>query len=299
MPEYILPEWIYVPELESSIKGVDNLEDFLNNNSILLSVLNHIHEGISILSPTLDVLFVNSYMQYWYPQCNNQKKHKCYFLYQNSKITCSDCPALICLKTGTPSTNTVFYSKGEDVTGKMSVHATPLFNSNGEIKLILEFVQNITSLEQTKSYVEDLRSEVALLEQQNKLLIGSLTMREKQYQYLEDTILENMEQSVRPALNYLKKKVNEKDFNLVSFIIEQSICSITQKKKSTIFELTSRELQVATLIKDGYSSKQIADKLYITKKSVDFHRSNIRKKMGLDAKENLQIYLEMKLKECK
>ena len=49
-------------------------------------------------------------------------------------------------------------------------------------------------------------------------------------------------------------------------------------------DLTHTEQEVALFILQGLSSKEIADRLFISKKSVDFHRHNIRKKLGLVGK---------------
>jgi len=58
------------------------------------------------------------------------------------------------------------------------------------------------------------------------------------------------------------------------------------------FNLTPREIQVATLVKEGRNSGQIADILNISKGAVDFHRNNIRKKLGINkAKVNLRSFL--------
>lgn len=56
--------------------------------------------------------------------------------------------------------------------------------------------------------------------------------------------------------------------------------------------LTPREIQVARLIGRGESSKHIADSLYVSKACVDFHRHNIRQKLGLvGSGVNLASYL--------
>ena len=35
MSEHLLPEWIFVPELEESIVEAETLEDFLSSNTVL------------------------------------------------------------------------------------------------------------------------------------------------------------------------------------------------------------------------------------------------------------------------
>ena len=45
-------------------------------------------------------------------------------------------------------------------------------------------------------------------------------------------------------------------------------------------ELTTRELEVLKLIRDGYRNKQIADKLSISENMVNFHIKNLVDKLG-------------------
>ena len=46
-------------------------------------------------------------------------------------------------------------------------------------------------------------------------------------------------------------------------------------------ELTSRETEVLRLIAEGHSTKQIAEKLFLSPRTVDFHRANICQKLDL------------------
>lgn len=49
-----------------------------------------------------------------------------------------------------------------------------------------------------------------------------------------------------------------------------------------INQLTKRELEIVNLIKDGHSSKEIADKLFISKRTVEVHRYNIFRKLDVN-----------------
>jgi DNA-binding NarL/FixJ family response regulator len=57
-------------------------------------------------------------------------------------------------------------------------------------------------------------------------------------------------------------------------------------------KLSPREFEICTLVKNGLSSKEIAQLLHVSVLTVERHRHNIRKKLGL-AKEklNLQTFL--------
>ena len=57
--------------------------------------------------------------------------------------------------------------------------------------------------------------------------------------------------------------------------------------------LTPREIEICNMIKNNLSSKEIAELLFISVKSVEWHRYNIRRKFGiLNQKINLTIFLK-------
>jgi len=46
-----------------------------------------------------------------------------------------------------------------------------------------------------------------------------------------------------------------------------------------VVKLTKREIEVLTLVIEGRSSKEVADKLFVSKRTVDFHLANIYEKL--------------------
>lgn len=52
-----------------------------------------------------------------------------------------------------------------------------------------------------------------------------------------------------------------------------------EKKKSESVQLTKRELEILNDISDGLKSQEIADKLFISERTVEAHRGNIMKKL--------------------
>jgi len=49
-----------------------------------------------------------------------------------------------------------------------------------------------------------------------------------------------------------------------------------------INQLTKRELEIVNMIKEGHSSKEIAEKLFISKRTVEVHRYNIFRKLDVN-----------------
>ena len=57
--------------------------------------------------------------------------------------------------------------------------------------------------------------------------------------------------------------------------------------------LTHRETTIANLIVQGKSSQEISTILNISESTINYHRNNIRKKVGIKNKSvNLQVYLK-------
>lgn len=57
-----------------------------------------------------------------------------------------------------------------------------------------------------------------------------------------------------------------------------------------IDDLSSRELQVFTMISDGDGLKRIADQLHLSSKTVESHRENIKRKLGVASTAELNQY---------
>lgn len=57
-------------------------------------------------------------------------------------------------------------------------------------------------------------------------------------------------------------------------VLEREV-QTTQRPKARTLRLTDCEYKVITLIAEGHSSKEAAEKLYNSKRTVDFHLANI------------------------
>ena len=65
-------------------------------------------------------------------------------------------------------------------------------------------------------------------------------------------------------------------------VIEAYLSKKTTAKHSSAFEiLTDREREVLQLIAEGYTNQKIANTLFISVKTVEAHRSNIMRKLGI------------------
>ncbi len=270
-------------------------DDFFNSPNFFHTLLEFIQDGVSVLDSNLVVHYVNATVLNLYTKGINPINRKCYSIYHQRKKPCDDCPTLKALETKKPQVSTISYPRKGNSPGWHELFSIPVFDKNDNIILIIEYIRDVTFKKYIKDNLNDIENRFKALEEQNKVLMQILNQREEFQNNLEDTISANLEKFIKPSLNYLKKITNEKDIDLINSIIDEIIYPITKKRPSPIAKLTPRELQIASLIKKGYQSKEIADKLCVTQKAVEYHRLNMRKKLKLSRNSNLRTYLETHL----
>jgi len=97
-------------------------------------------------------------------------------------------------------------------------------------------------------------------------------------------------------LSKLKKSRLDEHQRANLAVLESNLNTITSSfipnLKSAYSGFTPRELQIAQLVKEGKTTKEIADLLHSSERAIEFHRDNIRDKLGLKNKRsNLRSYL--------
>ena len=150
---------------------------------------------------------------------------------------------------------------------------------------------------ETRRRIEDsLRRREAELEEANAALKVLLKRIEDSKADLEEKILTNINDLVFPYLHRLKRRVNDAKALAYIDILESNVNELTSplsKHLSARYSrLTPTELEVAKLVIQGKTTKMIAEMLSIATSTVDFHRNNIRKKIGIHGdRVNLRTYL--------
>jgi PAS domain S-box-containing protein len=135
------------------------------------------------------------------------------------------------------------------------------------------------------------------LEEMNAALKVLLKQREEDKVNMEMNIISNIKTSVLPYLEKLELSGLAEGQMRVSSLIKSLLGEITspfiKKVSSEFLGFTPNEIQVASLVKEGKSSKEIADILNISLNTVHTYRYKIRIKTGLkNNKVNLRSYLQ-------
>ncbi len=160
--------------------------------------------------------------------------------------------------------------------------------------------ENITALklaEEKQNKTElALREEKLKLQESNTALKVLLQQRENDQKEMEARTLDNLRQMVFPILEQLEHlSLPEKALLLLSSLrsrLTELSGHFLKRLRSVEMVLTPQEIQIAALIREGKRSKEIAEILHLSITTVNFHRRNLRKKLGLNkTSTNLQTYL--------
>jgi len=134
------------------------------------------------------------------------------------------------------------------------------------------------------------------LEEANTALKVLLKRRDEDKRELEDKVLFNMKELALPYLEKLKAGgLDGRQTSYLSILesnLEEIISPFSYSLSSRYLSLTPAEIQVANLIKQGKTAKEIAEFLNVSTRTVGFHRANIREKIGIkNKKANLRAHL--------
>jgi DNA-binding CsgD family transcriptional regulator len=168
----------------------------------------------------------------------------------------------------------------------VEIRTHELSRINEQLKKEME--ERIQIEEQLKKRESELEKKSCYLGEANTALRVLLEQREKDKRELEENVLLNAEKSLLPYVEKLRKARSSTDRSTYLDILESGINSIVSPfyKNITLkqFNLTPKEIEIAALIREGKSTKEIAELLGLSPRTIDLHRLNIRKKLGLKSK---------------
>ncbi len=180
-----------------------------------------------------------------------------------------------------------FYLRAVRMETHGKIHVVISHEEITQLKLAEEALkQNKLALERQKQDLEE--ANIAL-----KVL---LKQREADKGELEQKVLTNIKDLVFPYIEKLKRApLRPRDKTTLTIIenhLNDIISPLLQRLTNLSIMLTPQEMQVAALVKDGRSSKEIAEILNVSETTIHFHRKNLRRKLNIknDA-TNLRAYL--------
>ena len=180
-----------------------------------------------------------------------------------------------------------------------------LFDEKGQAIQILGVSRDVTARKKAEEALikahaeleEKVKERTAYLNEANIALKVLLEKREQDKRDLEEKIMVNFRDLVLPILEKLKSsglKDRQKTYlDILDTNLNDILSPLLKGLTSRLLKLSPTENQVANMIKQGKRTKEIADIMNVSCKTIDFHRDNIRKKTGIKNKKiNLRTYLQ-------
>lgn len=158
----------------------------------------------------------------------------------------------------------------------------------------------IIELKKTERALRERERELELkslnLEEINTALKVLLKKKDEDRKELEEKVLCNIKDLVEPYIEKLKcgvlNKKQQSYVNIIESTLEDIVAPFARRLSCNYLNLTAIELRVAALVRDGKRTKEIAGLMNVSDKTVEVHRRNIRKKLGItNTKANLRNHL--------
>jgi PAS domain S-box-containing protein len=168
------------------------------------------------------------------------------------------------------------------------------------VRLNEKLQQEIEERKQVEQELKKREAELEIrtseLEEVNSALRVLLKRRDEDKTELEEKVLYNVKELVVPYVERLKSGALDAKQTAYVSILESNLHNIVSafahKMSSKYLGLTPTEIQIANLVKQGRTTKEIAEILNSSDRTVEFHRKNIRKKIGIvNRKVNLRSHL--------
>jgi len=132
---------------------------------------------------------------------------------------------------------------------------------------------------------EEVNAKAADLEGTTVALRQLFKKNEQDQKDMQDKVLFSVNEMVKPYIEKLRKCSHEEEAQSYINVIESNLDEIAAPFMRSLaykyFRLSPQEIHIANLIKQGKSTKEIAELLNLTTRGIEFHRDKIRAKIGI------------------
>jgi PAS domain S-box-containing protein len=182
----------------------------------------------------------------------------------------------------------------------------PFRNTKGKIQWYLSIRTDITELIKARDALarinarlrvntERLKAERLALNRKNTALNELINHVEEEKNKIKIQFNRNLENQIYPLLEQLQARLKGADARYLELIragLEDIAAPLSGLDDQQVSALSPRELQLCTLIRHGMTAKEIASLMHLSNRTIEKHKENIRKKLGLShTGSNLMSYL--------
>ncbi|MGA3114885.1 MAG: LuxR C-terminal-related transcriptional regulator [Syntrophobacteraceae bacterium] len=221
-----------------------------------------------------------------------------FFNTDGAPTPCEELPLIRATLNGELVTNEEWLLRRSDgVKLNLLCNSSPILDRHGNVIAGIVVWRDITEhkrVEQelrTKNIVarknmeQELQAKSYRLQEVNAALKALLRQRDEDRKEFEEALLINIENLILPYIKRLKSGPLSSTQASLLEILESHLKELSSKFGKTLAleyrVLTPTEMRIAALVRDGKTSKEIADLLCISEKTASFHRNNIRTKLGM------------------
>jgi len=176
----------------------------------------------------------------------------------------------------------------------------PVFDEQGTVSQLAIYGKDITK--RVKAYREleekekDLEEKTSLLYDANTALKIMLQKSSENRKEVEEEILTVLKKRIAPYISKLKQCNLDMEMRDCVSMLESNLRDIVSPfYRELSFEyinLTPKEIEIANLIRENKTTKQISSLLKVSKGTINHHRNNIRNKLEIkNKKTTLKSYL--------
>lgn len=169
------------------------------------------------------------------------------------------------------------------------VNYQPLLDMEGRIQAVQITSFDITEWKRAEAEIERQNKELAFrqheLEEANTALKVLLERRDEDRRELTAALSAQVRDLIVPILDNLRgaglPRHERRNLDLVIDQLRNLVSRFSRRLIDNIPDISPRENQVAHLVREGLSTKEIADMLGVSTWAVNYHRKNLRRKMNL------------------
>ncbi|MFH1081182.1 MAG: PAS domain S-box protein [Pseudomonadota bacterium] len=161
---------------------------------------------------------------------------------------------------------------------------------------LMDITDRKQSMDDLKKRERDLAAESHRLHELNTALKVLLRQRGEDRQEMEKMVISNISKLVLPYMEKLNRTpmtpIQTGYVEIIAANLNNVISPFLRTLVSVHLNFTPREIEVANLVREGKTAKEISCLLNLSVRSVEFHKDNIRKKLRLNNKKiNLRAHL--------
>ncbi len=138
-----------------------------------------------------------------------------------------------------------------------------------------------------------LREQKSILAQKDLAIREVLKQIEQVNEEVKSNIIANVENILMPIVQ--KLEVNEGSYYYIQLLrnnLHEMTSTFGVKLSDRKTKLTPREIEICDMIRNGLTNKEIASLLRISIRTIEKHRTNIRKKLDINKDDNLLSFLQ-------